>query len=87
MLIREVLIHSRIREFLTIWTVTEKTENFLQILCSALKKSQEKLWLASCLEENEGLIEIVRLGYEVSGTDMGNYWILFVDMTDLLIKK
>ena len=87
MLIREVLIHSRIREFLTIWTVTEKTENFLQILCSALKKSQEKLRLASCLEENEGLIEIVRLGYEVSGTDMGNYWILFVDMTDLLIKK
>ena len=87
MLIREVLIHSRIREFLTIWTVTEKTENFLQILCSALKKSQEKLRLASCLEENEGLIEIVRLVYEISGTDMGNYWIFFVDMTDLLIKK
>ena len=43
MLIREALIYSRIKEFLSTCIATEKTENFLQILHSALKESQDKL--------------------------------------------
>ena len=61
MLMREALIHSRIKEFLSTCIVTEKTENFLQILRSALKESQDKLRSThNCLEEDEGLNEIVR---------------------------
>ena len=68
--------------------VTEKTENFLQILRSALKESQDKLRSAhNCLEEDEGLNEIVRLVYKPTGTDMGDYWISFLEMTDLLIQN
>ena len=60
-LMREALIHSRIKEFLSTCIVTEKTENFLQILRSALKESQDKLRSThNCLEEDEGLNEIVR---------------------------
>ena len=53
----------------------------------SFKKSQEKFRSAhNCLEENEGLNEIVCLVYEPTGTGMGDYWILFLEMTDLLIS-
>ena len=53
-LMREALIHSRIKEFLSTCIVTEKTEYFLQILRSALKASQDKLRSTqNCLEEDE----------------------------------
>ena len=53
-LMREALIHSRIKEFLSTCIVTEKTEHFLQILRSALKASQDKLRSTqNCLEEDE----------------------------------
>ena len=54
----------------------------------SFKKSQEKFRSAhNCLEENEGLNEIVCLVYEPTGTGMGDYWILFLEMTDLLIQN
>ena len=60
----EALIHSRIKEFLSTCTVTEKLKIF-QILRSPLKESQDKIRLAhNCLEEDEGLNEIVHLVYE-----------------------
>ena len=43
MLMREALIYSRIKQFLSTCIATEKTENFLPILPSALKESQDKL--------------------------------------------
>ena len=87
-LMREALIHSRIKEFLSTCIVTEKTENFLQILRSALRESQDKLRSAhNCLEEDKRVYEIVHLVYEPTGTDMGDYWISFLEMTDLLIQN
>ena len=51
-----------------------KGENFLQILRSALKESQDKLRSNhNCLEVDEGLSEIVRLVYGPTGTNMGDY--------------
>ena len=74
MLMREALIYSRIKEFLSSCIATEKGENFLQILRSALKESQDKLRSDhNCLEVDEGLSEIVRLVYEPTGTNMGDY--------------
>ena len=85
---RETLIHSRIKEFLSTCIITEKVQNFLQILRSAFKESHDKLQsFRNCLEEDEGLNEIVRLVYKPTGTDMGDYWISFLEMTDLLIQN
>ena len=79
---------SRIKEFLSAGIVTEKTENFLQISCSSSKESQDKLRSThNCLEEDEGLNEIVYLVFEPTGTNMEGYWILFLVMTDLLIQN
>ena len=87
MFTRKALIHSRIKEFLSSCIVTGKTENFLQIVRSALNESQDKLRLAhNSLEEDEGLNEIVGLVYEPTGTDMGDYWISFLEMTSFLIQ-
>ena len=56
MLMREALIRFRIKELLSTCIVTEKTENFLQILRPALKELQDKFRSAdNCLEENKVL--------------------------------
>ena len=87
-LMREALIHSRVKGFLSTCIVTEKTEHFLQILRSALKESQDKLRSAhNCLEEDKGLNENVRLVYEPTGTDMGDYWISSFEMTNFFIQN
>ena len=71
-----------------IMLIREKTENFLQISCSSSKESQDKLRSThNCLEEDEGLNEIVYLVFEPTGTNMEGYWILFLVMTDLLIQN
>ena len=68
--------------------VTEKNEHFLQILRSALEESENKLRSAhNCLVEDEGLNEIVHFVHEPTGTDMGDYWISFLEITDLLIQN
>ena len=62
------------REALCTCIVIVKTENFLQILRSTLKESQDKLRSThNCLEDDERLNEIVCLVYESTGTDMGDY--------------
>ena len=56
---RETLIHSRIKGFLSTCIVT------------AFKESQDKLQsVHNYLEEDEGSNEIVRLVYEPTGTDI-----------------
>ena len=55
-LMREALIRFRIKELLSTCIVTEKTENFLQILCPALKELQDKFRSAdNRLEEDKVL--------------------------------
>ena len=88
MLMREALIHSRVKGFLSTSIVTKKTEHFLQILRSDLKESQDQLRSThNCLEEDKGLNENVRLVYEPTGIDMGDYWISSFEMTNLLIQN
>ena len=88
MLMREALIHARLKELLSSRCLPEKTENLLKSLRAALQETQDKLRSAhSSLEEDEGLNEIVRRIYEPTGTDMGDFWVSFLEMTDVLIQN
>ena len=62
MLMREVLIHSRIKELLSTHDFSETTENHLITLRSALNESQENLAAAhDSLEQDEDLHDIVNM--------------------------
>ena len=88
MLMREVLIHSRIKEMLSTHDFSETTENHLITLRSALNESQENLAAAhDSLEQDEDLLDIVQHVYKSNGTDMGDFWLSFLEMSDVLIQN
>jgi hypothetical protein len=56
---------------------------YLHTLREALKETQERLAAAhTSLETNEDLKAITEHVYESNGTDMGDFWLSFLEITD-----
>ena len=88
MLIREALIHIRIKELLASNPVPEETEIFLKTLRSALTETKENLLTAhNSLEKDDWIDNTVSSIYKSTGTDMGDFWISFLEMTDILAQN
>ena len=39
------------------------------------------------MEKDEDLIDLVSRVYQSNGTDMGDYWLSFLEMTDVLVQN
>ena len=88
MLMREALIQSRIKDKLAVKQLSILMKHHLDTLRQTLKESQENLTGAHRnLENNRDLQEIVKSVYESNGTDMGDFWLTFLEMSDVLMQN
>ena len=88
MLMREALIQSRIKDKLAVKQLSILMKHHLDTLRQTLKESQENLADAHRhLENDRDLQVIVKSVYESNGTDMGDFWLTFLEMSDVLMKN
>ena len=88
MLWREVLIHKRITKLLEGTTLSNQAVQNLAILRNALEETKVSLASACTeLEDDESIRKLVDAVYEKPGTDMGDYWVSFMEMSDVLIQN
>ena len=87
MLWREALIHKRLKDILVNEQLSEKIKKNLSILRDALTETQEVLLEAQCnVEKYENIQYLTSRVHEKTGTDMGDFWISFLEMTDPLVQ-
>ena len=88
MLWREALIHERLRQTLEHTELSEDVKENLAILRNSLTETQEVLCKAqNDLWEDDGVNGLVTSVYEKPGTDMGDFWLSFLEMTDPLVQN
>ena len=88
MLWREVLIHQRLRKILEHSELSEDIKMNLEILRKALTETQELLQEAhSNLQDDDDIREIINKVYKKPGTDMGDLWISYLEMTEPLAQN
>ena len=88
MLWREALIHKRLQKVLGRKDLSDDTIDKLNVLKRALGES--KVILAEAygdLVDDEIILELVHAVYETPGTDMGNFWLSFMEMSDILLQN
>ena len=86
-LMRETLIHKRLEQILKHEQLSEETRSNLEILRKSLTESQEILQMAhNDLEDSEEVKGLTKKVYEEVGTDMGDFWLSFLEMTDPLVQ-
>lgn len=85
---REALIHLRLRDILEHEELSENVKEKLDILRNALTETQEALHEAhSDLENDDDMKTLINRVYEKPGTDMGDFWLSFIEMSDPLVQN
>ena len=85
---REALIQKRLQDILEYDELSEDITKNLEILRDALNETQEVLQEAhTSLEGDEDVKDLINQVYEKPGTDMGDFWISFIEMTDPLVQN
>ena len=85
---REALIHKRLTKQLESSTLSPQAQQNLRTLRNALTETTETLASAyGKLEDDETIRRLVDEVYEKPGTDMGDYWLSFLEMSDVLIQN
>ena len=85
---REALIQKRLREILEHVELSEDIKKNLDTLRNALTKNQEALQEAhGDLEDDDDMKELINRVYEKPGTDMGDFWVSFMEMSDPLVQN
>ncbi|KAL8565961.1 hypothetical protein ACOMHN_054946 [Nucella lapillus] len=88
MLWREALIHQRLKDILEHEELSEAVKEKLDIVRNALTETQEAIHEAhGDLEEDDNMKDMIKSVYEKPGTDMGDFWISFMEMTDPLAQN
>ncbi|KAJ4940726.1 hypothetical protein JOQ06_027021, partial [Pogonophryne albipinna] len=84
----EVLIQQRLKNILEHEELSENIKENLNTLRNALTDTWEALRAAhSHLEDDDGMKELITRVYEKPGTDMGDFWISFMEMSDPLCQR
>ena len=85
---REVLIHLRIQVIMENKTLSDTAKQALRVLRSPLEHTQNTCAEAySELESLQEIKDIVEAAYEKPGTDMGDFWSSFLEMSDPLVQN
>ncbi|KAL8578071.1 hypothetical protein ACOMHN_019787 [Nucella lapillus] len=88
MLWRDALIHQRLKDILEHEELSEAIKEKLDIVLNALTETQEAIHEAhGDLEEDDSMKDMITSVYEKPGTDMGDFWISFMEMTDPLAQN
>ena len=81
-------MHSRLQVILQDQNLSDAIKETLDILRNPLEKSQSELSEAyTKLENMQEIKDIVREVYEKPGTDMGDFWVSFLEMSDPLAQN
>ena len=84
---REALIQNRLSQVLQYEDLPATVQNNLGILRNALTAPQATLLEAnSCLEDDVFIKNLITKVYEKPGTDMGDFWVSFFEMSDPLVQ-
>ena len=79
---RKALINKRLAKILEHEELSEDIKENLKTLRNALTETQEALQKAhKDLEEDGDVKELINRVYEKPGTDMGDFWVSFLEMT------
>ena len=85
---REALIHQRLLKLLEDVHLTPEMRSNLDILRNPHSETQEALAKAyTTLENDNGMIHLIKKVYEKPCTSMGDFWISFLEMTDPLVQN
>ena len=85
---REVLIQQGLREFLEHAKLSNNVKENLNTLQNAFTKTQEDLQKAHrSLENDNDIKELINQVYTKPGTDVGDFWVLFLEMSDPLVQS
>lgn len=88
MLWREDLVHEHLKKLLEHVEQSEVIKSRLDILRNALNETQEVLHKAHHdLQEDDEIKQLINKVYEKPGTDMGDFWLSFLEMTDPLVQN
>ena len=88
MLWREMLIQKKLGGFLGQVELSENIKDNFNTLRNALTETQEALQDAhSNLENDDDMIELINRVYEKPGTDMGDFWVSFLELSDALVQN
>ena len=88
MLWREVLIHKRLTIILNDKPLSEETMGHLKILQEAIDQNKHSLVSSYAKMEKNSEIQMLVDGVcESPNTDMGSYWMSFIDMSDILLQN
>ncbi|KAL8573120.1 hypothetical protein ACOMHN_027380 [Nucella lapillus] len=88
MLWREALIHQRLKDILEHEELSEAVKEKLGIVRNALTETQEAIHEAhGDLQEDDNMKDMIKSVYEKPGTDMGDFWISFMEMIDPLAQN
>jgi hypothetical protein len=85
---REILIHQRLRTILEHPELSEDVKENLDTLQNTFTETQEDLQKAhSNLEDDDDIKELINQVYKEPGTDMGDFWVSFMEMSDPLVQN
>lgn len=85
---REALLQQRLRTIIEHEDLPEVVKNNLVTLRNALTEKQVDLERAhSDLEKDDYITHLIRQVYEMPGTDMGDFWLSFLEMSDPLVQN
>ena len=88
MLWREALIHKRLSILIENESLSSNTVKNLDILRKVLTENHDNISSAySDLEMDEDIQKLVEGVYEKINTDMGDYWLSFLGMSDILLQN
>ena len=84
---REALIQNRLSQVLQYEDLPATVQHNLGILRNALTATQATQQEAnSCLEDDVFIRNLITKVYEKPGTDMGDFWVSFLEMSDPLVQ-
>ena len=87
LLMREALLHKRIETVLEFGVLSKETRENLVILHNSTTKELNALQKAQFeLENSKDITKLVQRVYQMVETDMGDFWISFLEMTDPLVQ-
>ncbi len=85
---RETLIHKRLKEILEREELSDDIRDNLDTLRNGLTEIQETLQEAhNDLENDNDMKELINRVYEKPDTDMGDFWVSFMEMSDPLVQS
>ena len=88
MLWREVVIHKRLSIVLENESLSTENIHNLDILKKALTENKDNLASAyTYLETDQNIQKLVNAVYERANTDMGENWMSFMEMSNILLQN